>query len=108
MPLQGVGFPGYTRLPRVPLRLPWAKRSLGFQPVVPDDPIVSDFARQTGHLKKFANSLIRENIYEHCWLFMAIPDHIFRPHADQYNPQMLNRVETDENPYNICLTSADK
>ena len=24
------------------------------------------------------------------------------------NPQMLNRSETDENPYNICLTSADK
>ena len=24
------------------------------------------------------------------------------------NPQMLNRFETDENPYNICLTSADK
>ena len=69
---------------------------------------VPDFARQTGHLKKFANSLIRENIYEHCWLFMAIPDHIFRPPADQYNPQMLNRFETDENPYNICLTSADK
>ena len=22
--------------------------------------------------------------------------------------QMLNRFETDENPYNICLTSADK
>ena len=95
-------------IPRVSLRLPWAKRSLGFQPVVSDDPIVPDFARQTGHLKQFANSLIRENIYEHCWIFMAIPDHIFRPHADQYNPQMLNRVETDENPYNICLTSADK
>ena len=75
LPLQGVKFPGYTRLPRVPLRLPWAKRSLGFQPVVPDDPIVPDFARQTGHLKKFANSLIRENIYEHCWLFMAIADY---------------------------------
>ena len=39
---------------------------------------------------------------------MAIPDHIFRPLADQYNPRMLNRFETDENPYNICLTSADK
>ena len=38
LPLQGVGFPGYTRLPRVPLRLPWAKRSLGFQPVIPDNP----------------------------------------------------------------------
>ena len=38
LPLQGVGFPGYTRLPRVPLRLPWAKRSWGFQPVVPDAP----------------------------------------------------------------------
>ena len=59
-------IPRYTRLPRVPFRLPWAKRSLGFQPVVPDDPIVPDFARQTGHHKKFANSLIRENIYEHC------------------------------------------
>ena len=23
------------------------------------------------------------------------------------NPQMLNRSETDGNPYNICLTSAD-
>ena len=57
----------------MPLRLPWAKRSLGFQPVVPDDPIVPDFARQTGHLKKIANSLIRDkNIYGHYWLFMAI------------------------------------
>ena len=65
-------IPRYTRLPRVPLRLPWAKRSLGFQPVVPDYPIVPDFACQTGHLKKFSNSLIRENIYEHCWLFMTI------------------------------------
>ena len=34
----GRGLPEYTRLPRVSLRLPWAKRSLGFQPVVPDDP----------------------------------------------------------------------
>ena len=25
------------------LRLPWAKRSLGFQPVAPDGPIVPDF-----------------------------------------------------------------
>ena len=39
---------------------------------------------------------------------MAIPDHIFRPLADQYNPQMLHRSETDEHPYNISLTSADK
>ena len=31
--LTGRGFPGYTRLPRVSLRLPWAMRSLGFQPV---------------------------------------------------------------------------
>ena len=32
----GRGLPPYTRLPRVSLRLPWAKRSLGFQPVIPD------------------------------------------------------------------------
>ena len=63
LPLQGVKFPGYTRLPRVPLRLPWAKRSLGFQPVIPDGPFVPDFARQTGHLKKFANSLIRDKLF---------------------------------------------
>ena len=66
------GFPRCARLPRVSRRLPWAERSLGCQPVVPDYPIVPDFACQTGHLKKFSNSLIRENIYEHCWLFMTI------------------------------------
>ena len=55
--LTGRGLPRYTRLPRVPLRLPWAKRSLGFQPVIPDGPFVPDFVRQTGHLKK---SLIRQ------------------------------------------------
>ena len=31
--LTGRGLPRYTRLPRVSLRLPWAMRSLGFQPV---------------------------------------------------------------------------
>ena len=36
--LTGRGLPRYTRLPRVSLRLPWAMRSLGFQPVVPDYP----------------------------------------------------------------------
>ena len=35
--LTGRGLPGCIRLPRVSLRLPWAMRSLGFQPVVPDD-----------------------------------------------------------------------
>ena len=30
--LTGRGLPRYTRLPRVSLRLPWAMRSLGFQP----------------------------------------------------------------------------
>ena len=38
LPLQGVKSPRYTRLPRVSLRLSWAKRLLGFQPVVPDNP----------------------------------------------------------------------
>ena len=47
--LTGREIPRYTRLPRVPLRLPWSKRSLGFQPVVPDDPGVPDCAHQTGH-----------------------------------------------------------
>ena len=28
--------------------------------------------------------------------------------CEKGNPQMLNRSETDEHPYNICLTSADK
>ena len=28
--------------------------------------------------------------------------------CEKGNPQMLNRFETDDNPYNICLTSADK
>ena len=32
--LTGRGLPRYTRLPRVSLRLPWAMRSLGFQPVI--------------------------------------------------------------------------
>ena len=41
--LTGRGFPRCTRLPRVSLRLPWAKRSLGFQPVALDGPIVPDF-----------------------------------------------------------------
>ena len=41
--LTGRGFSRCTRLPRVSLRLPWAKRSLGFQPVALDGPIVPDF-----------------------------------------------------------------
>ena len=51
--LTGRGLPRYTKLPRVPLRLPWAKRSLGFQPVAPDGPIVPDLSHQTGHPNHF-------------------------------------------------------
>ena len=67
LPLQGVGFPGYTRLPRVSLRLPWAKRSLGFQPVVPDNP-----AYQILHFKldTLKNSPIRQFVIK---IFMNIP-----------------------------------
>ena len=41
------------------------------------------------------------------FILLDIPDQPQRPLADQYNPQMLNRSETDGNPYNIYLTSAD-
>ena len=37
-------------IPRVSLRLPWAMRSLGFQPVAPDNPIVTDFSTPSAPL----------------------------------------------------------
>ena len=48
--LTGRGLPRYTRSPRVSLRLPWAMRSLGFQPVAPDNPIVTDFSTPSAPL----------------------------------------------------------
>ena len=43
LPLQGEVFPVVLGYPGCRFALPWAKRSLGFQPVALDGPIVPDF-----------------------------------------------------------------
>ena len=53
--LTGSGVTGYTILPTVSLRLPWAKSSLGLQPVVPDVPVLCALC-PLGHLTSLSLS----------------------------------------------------
>ena len=107
LPLQGVKSPVILGYPGCRFACPGLSARWAFSPLCLITPrtwfCTSNWT--PWKIRQFANS------WKYLWTFLVIHGNSWphpRPLADKYNPQMLNRFETDENPYNICLTSADK